>query len=400
MTGRDIELVGQPDGEIPALKQRALFVALSLNPNEALHRDYLADLLWPDTSQDAARQNLRMTLLNLRRALPAEWSAWIDAKPQTICLDVDKCAIDVFLIEDAAKDSTLEGCERVEALYHGDLLAHFPEVSPEFDRLISERRTSLRHLFHSAMIRLLENAAEAGDQIRVQGFYDRLHATVPESEQAIVTAMAFWAGQGATDRLDDAFEDFRQGYLDAFDAPLPEHLETVFKGLREKSVKTSGPQVHAHAEPSLHLAFPEVTASSRENRRVITSPLVFSLGGLLLLFAFLFFWIDRSDGRTFALSAPDVTLDDCGIESVEARYRDMVVQALLDAVPGLQLVRSDNDAISDFPAPDLEVLQTIYCAQNDFRGTTTIVDNASQTIAWSAQHNGLGVAIDFSVLSE
>ncbi len=392
-TGHDIELVGHPDGWVSGLKQRALFVALVLNANDALPRDHLATLLWPDTSQDAARQNLRMTLLKLRHALPDEWSARIEATPQTICLNVERDKIDVFAIEDAAEAATPDDFRRIEALYNGDLLAQFPEVSPEFDHSLDMRRTSLRHVFHSAMLRLLEEARDSGDQLSFQRHHDRLHQVVPESEQAIELAMAFWAGLGATDRLDDAFGRFRQSYSDAFDAPPPDHLEAAFTLFRERSIETSRlPPVESPA------ASPRMVLPDGEALRVRTGQSLKSWRGIalavLLLAVAAMVWTRRPEGRTVELAVAEADLDGCMIESVVARYRDMIVQALLDGGPKIQIV--GDDAAPGSTLPDLDVRQSIRCTGNSFRGTTVIVENATQTIVWSGQHEVLDVEIDLA----
>jgi len=50
-------------------KARALLAYLSVNTARPSRREYLADLLWPDQTEQAALTNLRQTLARLRRAL-------------------------------------------------------------------------------------------------------------------------------------------------------------------------------------------------------------------------------------------------------------------------------------------------------------------------------------------
>src|SRR5512138_582944 len=50
-------------------KAKSLIKLLALEPTHRLHRDQLADLLWPDIDGEAARNNLHQVLHAARRAL-------------------------------------------------------------------------------------------------------------------------------------------------------------------------------------------------------------------------------------------------------------------------------------------------------------------------------------------
>ncbi len=51
---------------VPAGKSRALLIYLALAP-QAMRRERLADLFWPELPVEAGRSNLRYTLFHLRR---------------------------------------------------------------------------------------------------------------------------------------------------------------------------------------------------------------------------------------------------------------------------------------------------------------------------------------------
>ncbi len=64
------------DGEpivLPTKSAVALFAYLLLERDRPQPREYVAMLLWPDTSQEKVRRNLRQTLLRLSKALPESW---------------------------------------------------------------------------------------------------------------------------------------------------------------------------------------------------------------------------------------------------------------------------------------------------------------------------------------
>jgi DNA-binding SARP family transcriptional activator len=54
---------------LPTDKTRALLAYLALSPDTPLRRETLAGLLWPDQSEDSARQNLRKTVWRLKQAI-------------------------------------------------------------------------------------------------------------------------------------------------------------------------------------------------------------------------------------------------------------------------------------------------------------------------------------------
>ena len=74
----EVRLLGQfevlLDGKrlaIPTRNAQSLLAYLALHSGVAFRREKLAGLLWPDSSEDNARSNLRHELWRLRKALGA-----------------------------------------------------------------------------------------------------------------------------------------------------------------------------------------------------------------------------------------------------------------------------------------------------------------------------------------
>jgi DNA-binding SARP family transcriptional activator len=72
----EVRLLGQfevlRDGRrltIPTRNAQSLFAYLILNAGKAIRREKLAGLLWPDSSEENARSNLRHELWRLRKAI-------------------------------------------------------------------------------------------------------------------------------------------------------------------------------------------------------------------------------------------------------------------------------------------------------------------------------------------
>ena len=71
---------------IPSRNGQSLFAYLLLHPGQAQRRERLAALLWPDSSEESARGNLRHELWRLRKALgPA--AALLQVDDLTITVD-------------------------------------------------------------------------------------------------------------------------------------------------------------------------------------------------------------------------------------------------------------------------------------------------------------------------
>ena len=64
-----ISLDGQPVTAFQTQKVQALLAFLAIESSHPHRRDELTGLLWPEQPEDAARDNLRVSLYRLRQAL-------------------------------------------------------------------------------------------------------------------------------------------------------------------------------------------------------------------------------------------------------------------------------------------------------------------------------------------
>lgn len=205
LTGHDLVIDAEPATSIQGARPRALFVALLLNANADVSRDWLAFLLWPDIQQQLARQRLRMTLLNLRNALKDLDEIEIDAKAETLRMNLDRRQVDIFRFEDAVSGTT--PAEDLIDLYKGDLLGHFPSISDEFDSVLSERRNNLRGLYLAAADRELQRAIASDDAVLFQRVFNDAIRVDPANEPLVELALAFWSRPQGPDIAEKVFRD-------------------------------------------------------------------------------------------------------------------------------------------------------------------------------------------------
>ena len=152
------------DGEpfvLPRRQARALLYYLATN-RSPMPREQLMYLLWPDALQTKARRNLIRLLSYLRRALP---EGGLQSDPQGISLNFELVWCDSRWFEQLCVSGDPTRLAQATDLYRGPFLHGFslPD-SPEFDLWLSQEQGRYERLYLSALARLLEEAAEAGDQ--------------------------------------------------------------------------------------------------------------------------------------------------------------------------------------------------------------------------------------------
>jgi len=137
---------------IPTRNAQSLLAYLLLNAGKAFRREKLAGLLWPDSSEDNARSNLRHELWRLRKALEAEGQSYFIIDELTITFNpLSDYSTDVNQLEGASLESSTTA-DLIEALsaYHGELLPGF------YDEWVFSERDRLHTLFEAKITRLLE----------------------------------------------------------------------------------------------------------------------------------------------------------------------------------------------------------------------------------------------------
>lgn len=173
---------------------QSLLAFLILHAGAPQSRQHLAFLLWPDTPESHARNNLRQLLHQLRQALP-DPSRFLVSDANTVYWKMDQGqVIDVQQFEDAlqrADAAKLRGdtnalrqtLERAVALYQGELLPDCYDewITPERERL----RQHCQHAYQE-LVHVLEGQREYAAALR---FARQLARLDPLDESAYVTLM-------------------------------------------------------------------------------------------------------------------------------------------------------------------------------------------------------------------
>ena len=188
-------------------KAKALVKILALAPDRRVHRERLAELLWPDRDADAAANNLNQALYAARRALDA---AGADGAAAVVLIDgavVLKAQIDVDAFEAAATraraDRDAAAYERALGLYGGALL---PE--DRYEPWADAQRAALTEL-HTALC--LELAELHGDAPAAVVTLQRALVADPLAEPAHRALMRLYARTGRRQQALTQYQLLRQG---------------------------------------------------------------------------------------------------------------------------------------------------------------------------------------------
>jgi DNA-binding SARP family transcriptional activator/class 3 adenylate cyclase len=203
--GFNAYLNGHPAAGFAYSKMRALVAYLAVEKEQDHRRDVLAELLWNDLDPAAARNNLRRTLADLRKALeaPTGKSLFISGK-QTIRFIPDSYIDVLDFIEQSAAlmasgDIDLQQAEKTIALYRGEFLSGLVLADcPDFEDWLQVQREKL----HCRAVNLLERLSVChgnnGDYGKALQYALRQTELAPWDEDAHCRTIRFYALSGQT----------------------------------------------------------------------------------------------------------------------------------------------------------------------------------------------------------
>ena len=169
-----------------------LVALLALEPSQALHRERLMDLLWPDSGRDAAGRNLRYALYVARRMLDAPANGILPQSGEILRLADGEAWVDVAtfraLASVARRSRATDAIAAALEAYPGDLLPEEPyaawTIAPRDE--LADLWRSLR--FDQAAA--LEAGGRIGEAIEA---LERLAGDSPEREDVAVALMRLYA---------------------------------------------------------------------------------------------------------------------------------------------------------------------------------------------------------------
>lgn len=228
----EISVAGAP---LPSLRGKSglwLLGVLTLHANKSLERDWLAGILWPESSPEQGRANLRRTLTDLRHALGPAAERLTTPTPQTITLQLSPDDADVLAFQAGALER-----------YGGELLPGCPLEWVETER---------RVLAESFLAQGEARAAQLPPSQALE-LLERLRATDPLRESLLRLQLTTLTQQGNRAEAQQLYHRFRRLLL-------------------ESRLGEPSPQTQAHWQ-ALQSATPAPTATAAESLPQIPTPL-------------------------------------------------------------------------------------------------------------------------------
>lgn len=187
--GFSATLDGRPITSFESNKVRALLVYLATETDRPHSRDQLAALLWPELSDQAARNNLRYALSNLRKAIGDTHARqpFLDISNGTVKLDLERdVEVDILTFSRQLGGApALSDLEEAIRLYRGDFLeGFFLGSDAAFEEWAILKREQLRRQVLDALHRLAQAYEKKGDINNALSASWRLVDLEPWSEEA------------------------------------------------------------------------------------------------------------------------------------------------------------------------------------------------------------------------
>lgn len=184
----EVRLDSQPV-EIPSRPAQSLLAFLILNIGTAYRREKVAGLLWPDSSENNARNNLRQALWRIRKSIG---DGYLQADKMSITFTAEKNFwLDAQVLEMAtASNAPVDVLEEAVSIYEGELLPGF------YDPWVSLERERLQGVFEQKIQRLLQLLIKEGRWDDANQWAERWISFGQSPEPAYRVLMTSAAGRG------------------------------------------------------------------------------------------------------------------------------------------------------------------------------------------------------------
>ncbi|MGZ9234513.1 MAG: AfsR/SARP family transcriptional regulator [Anaerolineales bacterium] len=181
---------------------QSLFAYLALNAGISQRREKLAAMLWPDSLEETARDNLRHALWRARKALESAGSTrFLHANDQTIRFEASSdCWIDAVALEKADENISTDELIATLSKYQGELLPGF------YDEWVVLEREHLHALFDHHMARLMSLLQEEKRWLDIFDWAERWIKFGQKPEPAYRALMSAHAAMGDMSKVAATYE--------------------------------------------------------------------------------------------------------------------------------------------------------------------------------------------------
>jgi DNA-binding SARP family transcriptional activator/cytochrome c-type biogenesis protein CcmH/NrfG len=143
----NFELISAKSSSVILLKNkkaRCLLAYLAMQPHLSAQRVTVANLLWPDCTDENARHSLRQCLVNLRKELESVSPKLLKTNGESVCLDADLIEVDAANLLLATTTPDRGAHHELLASVKGDFLPDH-QLNEGFSNWVSDVRRQIHH---------------------------------------------------------------------------------------------------------------------------------------------------------------------------------------------------------------------------------------------------------------
>jgi non-specific serine/threonine protein kinase len=206
---------------------QSLFAYLILSAGTSHRREKLAGMLWPDSLEDTARNNLRHALWRLRKALPAR-SGVEYLITDDLSISFNAAAeywLDVQALENLEETVSIDQLMTALSEYHGELLPGF------YDDWVVLEREHIASTFEHHMARLMSLLQEKQRWLDILEWGERWIKLGQKPEPAYRALMRAHAAKGDMSRVVAVYERCSKS-LKEFNIEPSEQTRALYEKLR------------------------------------------------------------------------------------------------------------------------------------------------------------------------
>ena len=267
-----VTLDGVPVTKFATDHTRALLSYLAVESRRPHRREALADLLWPDRPEQAARHNLRQALSNIRRVIGDRDASpafllitrqtvqfnqasdyWLDVTAFTTLLETCKTHLHRRL---EVCRPCMQRLEQTAELYRGNFLEGFTLVdSRPFEEWVLTQQEWLHHQVMTVFRHLARYHEQLGEYELAQRYTMRQLELEPWREEAHRRLMRLLAFDGQRSAALAQYETCRRMLAEELGVEPAEETTTLFAQIEAGELSHLGPTIPPHNLPAQLTSF-------------------------------------------------------------------------------------------------------------------------------------------------
>lgn len=229
-------------------KVRALLAFLMIEFDRAHSRETLAALLWPDWPEQAARNNLRYALYNLRQVIQDEKAAHPYLLIQRDTIQFNRASdvwLDVWEFADCLDKTRISDPENLKKsiqIYKGEFLEGFgSQNSLEFDEWLTQKREEYRRMMVSGLSTLADYYETLGDYPQTLVHVFRLVDMEPWQEKGRRQLMRLLSYSGERGAAVQYYEKYRADLSKELGVEPAEETQKLYELLKDPAQSIEPP---------------------------------------------------------------------------------------------------------------------------------------------------------------